>query len=148
MSSFLSNLTFTYLSMSCNKQQFFLWAQSSMDFFFFYLGIIHLKSMETSRRVLKQFFALLACERKCQWRCHVDKMTNLRCNIHDHKYKTDEKVLINLLLEICIINQMRKYRIQRNNCQVSKEKVEVYTIYFYKIPLRNMSQHLKLFIDN
>ena len=75
-------------------------------------------------------------------------MTNLRCNINDHKYKTDETVIINLLHEKCINNQMRKYRVQRNSYQVSKQKVNVYTMYFYKIPLRNMSHRWELFIDN
>lgn len=103
--------------------------------------------METSRKLQTNSLLYWLVRESASERCNVDKMTNLSCNINDHKYKTDEIVIINLSHEKCINNQMRKYRIQRNNYQVSKQIIKTYTIYFYKIPLRNMSHHLELFID-
>lgn len=41
---------------------------------------------------------------------------------------------------------MTKCRIQRNNCQMSKQYVKMCIVYFCKIHLRNMSHHLEQYV--
>lgn len=60
-------------------------------------------------------------------------------------WKRKKEVTTNFLQWKYINNKTKKCRIQRNSYQMSKQWVKMYSVYFHKIHLRNMSHHLEQF---